>query len=330
MYYIGLDIHKAFTLGVIKDAEGNELRKEKFENSKSAFGEFLEGFPPEYTQILMESTCVWEYIYDILDEKGYKTKLANPTRTKAIAYARIKTDAIDAATLADLLRANLVAESYIPSKEYRKLREVVRQRKIIVKGKTQVINKIRAILLRHGVKTPYTTMCLKAIELLKQEVDIKDILQSHFNILEQYNNELKFINANIEKMAETNNDAKILMSAPGIGATHAMEFIAEVADINRFRDAPALCSYAGMVPGIKQSGNTLRMGRLIKQANSTLKNIAIQASWSAVRKKEPNPLKDYYLKLSKKKSKQKAICATARKLLYILYAMLHKKEEYRA
>lgn len=94
----------------------------------------------------MESTGVWESIYNMLELKGYETKLANPVRTKAIAYARIKTDAIDASTLANLLRIDLIEEGYVPYKEMRKLRDVIRQRKTLVKGRTQIKNKIHAIL----------------------------------------------------------------------------------------------------------------------------------------------------------------------------------------
>src|SRR3989338_11343900 len=61
----------------------------------------------------MESTGVWEYIYEILEAMKYEVKLANPVKTKAIAYAKVKTDSVDASTLADLLRANLVAENFI-------------------------------------------------------------------------------------------------------------------------------------------------------------------------------------------------------------------------
>ena len=330
MYYVGLDIHKAFTLGVIKDKEGNELRKEKFENTSEEFDLFLDGFPSDKTEIVMESTCIWEYLYEMLESKGYKVKLANPLKTKAIAYAKIKTDAIDASTLADLLRANLVAESYIPKKDKRDLREVVRQRKAIVKGRTQIKNKIHAILMRRGIKIPYASLCPRAISLLKETIDSDDMMNCYLGILKEQNNQLRFIDKNIEKLSNQNSDALLLKTIPGIGSIRSMEIIAEIAEINRFSDAASLCCFAGLVPSIKQSGNTLRFGRLIKQANHTLKNALIESSWIAVRTKEMNPIKFHYLRLKDAKGKQRAICATARKMLCIIYAMLKKKEEFRA
>jgi len=128
MHYIGLDVHKAFTYGVIKDATGEVVREDKFQNTDENFSKFLDITEPKETKVVMESTGVWEFIYEMLEAKGYEVKLANPLRTKAIASAKIKTDAIDAKTLADLLRADLIAESYVPSKEMRLLREKVRSR----------------------------------------------------------------------------------------------------------------------------------------------------------------------------------------------------------
>jgi len=132
----------------------------------------------------------------------------------------------------------------------------------------------------------------------------------------------------MKDMAEDNKQACLLMTIPGIGAIRAMELLAEIADINRFENASKLCSYAGLVPSVKQSGNSLRFGRLIKQASKSLKYILIEASWNAVRTREANRLKLHYLKLCKKKSKQKAICATARKMLCVIHSMLRKNQEF--
>jgi transposase len=202
-------------------------------------------------------------------KSNYQTK--PKPKTKAIAFAKIKTDSVDASTLADLLRANLVAESYIPTKEVRALRDVVRQRKTLVKGRTQIKNKIHAILIRQGIKLPYKSLCPKAINWLNKNIDINDILISYFNILEQYNNEVKFIENRIEEIAYKNKQARLLMTIPGIGSIRAMEIIAEIADINRFENASKLCSYAGLVPSIRQSGNSLKFGSLNKTSKQIIK-----------------------------------------------------------
>jgi|SRR3989338_2119688 len=328
MNFIGMDIHKQFTVAVAKDEQGNKLTEEKFDNSKERFADFLKQFPKENTKIVMESTCVWEYIFEILEEMNYDVKLSNPTRTKAIAYARIKTDSVDASTLADLLRANLVAESYIPPKEIRKLREITRERKTFVGQSTQLKNRIHALLMKRGIKLPTASLGKKALKLIADSVSDGDLLEHYINLLWYNKQELNFLEDKIRKIANDMNETKLLMTMPGIGEIRAVNIFAEIGDVKRFPTADKLCSYAGLVPSIRQSGNTLRFGRLIKQSSKTLKNDLIEASWIATRTLESNQLQRVYQKLAKKKGKQKAICATARKMCCIIHSMLRKNQEF--
>lgn len=329
--YIGMDIHKKFTVAVAKDRDGNKLAEEKFDNSKSNFEAFLKIFVPEETKIVIESTSVWEYIYDLLEEMKYKVILANPVKTRAIAEARIKTDSIDANTLCDLLRADLVAESYIPPKEIRNLRNIMRQRKTIVKMQTQIKNRVHGVLLMNGITLPYEQLGKKAMQWIIDEIDtisIKSVLVSYINLIEQYEFELKKLDERIKEIALKNPQAVLLTSIYGVGEIRAMDIITEIGDISRFESANKLCSYAGLVPGIKQSGTTIHFGRLVKQCNRSLKNVFVQTSWTLMKLKEGNRFRELYLRLSKKKGKQKAICAVARKLCCVVYAMLTKNQTF--
>ena len=329
MNYIGMDVHKRFTYAVVKDEQGNKIKEDKFDNSKENFKNFLQIFAPEETKIVMESTGVWEYIYNILEELGYSAKLANPVRTKAIAWAKVKTDAVDADTLADLLRANLVAESYVPTKTMRKLREVVRERKTFVKQITQIKNKIHAILTKRGFRLPTTTLCMKSEIILREEYYDNDVIVHYLNLLTIYRKEISEIEESIKNIVNMDHESKLLMTIPGIGCIRAIEIISEIGDVNRFSSSEKLCAYSGLVPSISQSGSSLKFGSLVKQSNRILKNAFIEASWTIVQKKETNFLQEFYKKLAKKKGKQKAICATARKLCSVTYAVLKNNEEFR-
>src|SRR3989344_7274076 len=250
MNYIGMDIHKQFTVAVVKDEQGNKLAEDKFDNSEDNFSRFLQAFKPEETKIVIESSSVWEYIYEILDGMHYEVKLANPVRTRAIAEVRIKTDRVDASTLADLLRANLVAESYIPPKDIRRLREITRERKTFVKQTTQIKNRMHAMLTRRGVKIPTSTLCKKTLLWLREKFKEDRVFTHYLNLLEYHKKELKPIDSEISDIAEKNKDTKLLMTIPGIGATRSLDIFAEIGEISRFPSADKLCSYAGLVPSI--------------------------------------------------------------------------------
>ena len=80
----------------------------------------------------------------VLEDAGYELHLAHPMRTKAIASARVKTDAVDARTLAHLLRADLLPEAYIAPRELRDLRELLRHRVALTRMRTALKNRVHA------------------------------------------------------------------------------------------------------------------------------------------------------------------------------------------
>ena len=323
-----MDIHKEFTVAVAKDRDGNLLAKDKFTNTKKNFEKFFKNFSPKETMVVMESSSVWEYIYEILEEMEYNVKLANPVKTRAIAEARIKTDSIDADTLCDLLRANLICECYIHTKEIRQLRELVRGRKTFEKQGTQIKNRIHAILTKRGLSIPTEKLGSGALKYLLETQKDNYILVQYIEELKEHEKRATLIEKKIREIAPEHDDAVLLMGIPGIAEIRALEITTEIGNIERFPTAEKLCSYSGLVPGIKQSGSTLVIGRLVKQASMNLKHVFIEASWNLIRHPGKNKFREFYEKLAKKKGKQKAICAVARKLCCTVHAILRKKQQF--
>jgi transposase len=86
--------------------------------------------------------------------------LAHPLKLRAIVSARAKTDKLDAAMPARLLRADLIPQSYVPDERYQYLRDVTRARARIVREMTTAKNEIHALLARANVESPYANaMC---------------------------------------------------------------------------------------------------------------------------------------------------------------------------
>src|SRR5215216_8013347 len=102
------------------------------------------------SKIALEATYGWEWLAELLEDHGYELHLAHPLRTKAIASARVKTDAVDARTLAHLLRADLLPEAYVAPRELRDLRDLLRQRVALTQMRTALKNRVHALLARHG------------------------------------------------------------------------------------------------------------------------------------------------------------------------------------
>jgi Transposase len=111
MNSVGIVLHRKRSHIAVIDGEGEQLLSRRIVNDPQTFLALLEGVGE--CRVALEATYGWEWLADVLQDAGYELHLAHPMRTKAIASARVKTDAVDARTLAHLLRADLLPEAYI-------------------------------------------------------------------------------------------------------------------------------------------------------------------------------------------------------------------------
>jgi len=163
MWYIGIDVHKKMCNACIKDKEGNIQKELEFPNKSTGTDKLLEAIEGREAKAVIESTGnMWLRLYLGLEEAGVDVVLANPKKTKAIAEAKLKNDKVDARTLADLLRAKLIAQCYVPPESVRALRGLVRHRINITKDMTRVKNRIHAILDKYELEFTATDMFGKA------------------------------------------------------------------------------------------------------------------------------------------------------------------------
>ncbi|KXA98522.1 hypothetical protein AKJ40_04705 [candidate division MSBL1 archaeon SCGC-AAA259M10] len=218
--------------GVIMDEDGEVLRDEKFENSLAGVREFFKGF--KHADVVMESSYSWRPTYERFEEIGFEAKLAHPKGTRAIAESEIKTDSIDARTLTHLLRAGLVHESYVPSEEVRQLRDKVRLRTKLVRERTKFKNKIWAELEKNRVNMEKNPFTKKGKEKLR-ELNISSV-DHYLAVLETIDERIKMVSKELEGIAEDREDARLLMTIPGISHFSALLILSEIGEIDRFPD----------------------------------------------------------------------------------------------
>ncbi len=225
--------------------------------------------------------------YEALEKEQIHVTLSNPLKTRAIAEARIKTDKIDARLLAHLLRANLVAESYVPDKQTRARRALLRHRASIVKTRTQIKNPIHNLLDKYNLKPTCTDLFgRKGVEWLlnlQLEPIDKTILTSDLQILDALDTQVQNINLEIASIAVGQENAKLLMTLPGVDYYAAMLLINEIDDINRFPTGDKLVSYAGLGPSQRQSADDTFHGHITRQGNRYIRWILIEAAQHASR-----------------------------------------------
>jgi transposase len=282
-------------------------------------------------KVVMESTAnLWLNIYDTLDSKNIKVVLANPMKTKAIASARVKTDKVDAKILAHLLRADLVAESYVPPQQIREIRALIRHRLSLMKMRTMVKNKVHALTDKYGYRCEFSDMFgasglkwLKTLEM--SELDCL-ILENHLSHIESINLQIDKVDVAIKEKSCEDEDVRLLMSLPGVDVRTALLLKSEIGPIGRFEDYKRLVSWAGLAPRVHQSGDVLWNGGITKCGSGILRWAIVEAARTAVRYDER--FGEFYGRVKVRRGGSKAIVAVANKMLKIVWVMLVRREAY--
>jgi len=330
MYFTGIDLHKKTSYLTTIDKKGGVVARAELCNLE---GEILEYFfaLQDETRIVIESSSNWYWLYDLLDGYGYDVIVSNPAKTKAIASAKIKNDKIDSHMLAQLLRANLISTVYVSSLETRQLKELLRHRTRLVRDVTRIKNRIHTILAKNNVHVPFSDLFgVGGLEYLR-DVDLpeyhREHLETYLRIYAALREQIEPLTERIHGLAKANPSAKRLMTIPGIGPIVAMYVLAEIEDISRFPSYRNLSSYAGLVPSLDASGGKERKGRITKQGSPHLRTAMIEAAQVIPRMKRSR-LNLYFRKRIVRGGYQKAIVATAHKLLQIVYFVLKNDVSY--
>jgi len=172
MLYVGIDFHKKYSYITVMDREGVIAREFKVSNDKEALTHYVNELPAN-AKVALEATCNWYYFYELVEGHDIDVSLAHPLKTKAIASARIMNDKISSATLARLLRSDLLPTAYLPDRETRDAREILRQRAFLVSVKTRLKNIVHAILSKNGILCPYTDIFRKKCLLWLQSLNLR-------------------------------------------------------------------------------------------------------------------------------------------------------------
>jgi len=331
---MGIDQHKRYSQISVVDEIGELVEERRlYHQDKEGMLNYFKSFKQEETKVVLEATGNWYWLGDLLEESGLTNRiLAHPYKTRIIAESKIKTDSISSFTLAQLLRAGLIPQSYLASKKTRSLRELLRYRISLVKIRSSLKCRVHSILDREGIDTPkfsdlFGKKALIWLKNLSLAYPLSQTLKGYLNLIEELTFLIEETEKSIKLTIKEDPLAQLLITIPGIGFFTAYLILCEVVDITRFLTPKKLSSYIGIVPSIHQSGSFSHTGKITKQGNKYLRWALIEASQKAIIK-DPS-LKEIYDKISYKKGKQKAKVAIANKLAHIIWAVLKYRQPYK-
>lgn len=172
---------------------------------------------------------------------------------KIIAEVKIKTDVRNSKALADLLRANLIPEVYVPCDNRRELRRIVRHRGKLVKDRTECMNGIKSEL-RAREKESDVDLRTEKVRAGLRDLEI-DAIDDYLEVIGALDERIQNLEEEIGGIASDTEGARILTTIPGVSYFSALTIIAEIATVERFPSSGKLCPYAGLVPSVNQSGS---------------------------------------------------------------------------
>lgn len=328
---IGMDIHRTFGEVVIWE-DGRLRHAGRVDMTRTA----LEGFGKTLLptdEVVIEATGNCMAVSRVLSPLVARVVIANPLQVKAIAHAHVKTDKVDAGTLATLHAAGFLPEIWTPDAETERRRRLVARRGQVVRHRTRIKNEVHAILHGHLIpKCPHADLFngrgrawLTRQDLPKDECDA---ITRHLRELDRLGDDLAELDREIAQDAIEDPTVARLMTVTGIKLTVATSLAAAIGDIARFKTPQKLVSYFGLNPRVRQSGTGVaHHGRISKIGRSHARAMLVEAAWSAA--KAPGPLHAFFVRIRARRGHQVAAVAVARKLTVLVWHLLTKGADYR-
>lgn len=313
MLYSGIDLHKRTLAIHTVDATGTLVRKADLPTQRDAITAYFATLPGPH-QAVVECTGMWYWLRDLLVPQGIDLRLGHAKYLKAISYAKVKTDAVDAATLAQLLRVQLIPEAHMISDAHREIRDVLRARLLMVARTQRCQRSVGALLEKYNVPTPTELPPLPQLQADLHTAQ-RALLVTHIRRLER---ELK------DRVLATP-EAQRLVWVPGIGKMVAYTLLLEIDDIGRFPSVRHFHSYCRLVPGSDNSGGKTRHKRS-RDGNRYLKIAFHHAAIRAIQ--YFSEVRAVFQRLQRRKGKPIARALIAKELATIVYAMLSKEQKF--
>ena len=339
--YVGIDTHKK-NWKVALYTDQIALKTFTQDPNPGILVKYLnKNFPNANYQCAYEAGFCGFWIQKALTKKGVSCIVVNPadvpTTNKETSF---KTDPRDCRKIARSLKNNELSPIYIPSNHGLEARGVVRLYHDMVKNYTRNKNKVKGLINFYGIEYPpefglATThwsasfyKWLEHIELTQENGTwyFQFYAQECLRAKEQVKIALKKVKE-LSEQAYYEKHVGLLRSIPGIGLVTSMTILTELGDVKkRFKNLDQLCSYIGLIPTTRSSGEKENVGEMTQRGNKQLKKSIIESAWMAIR--HDPALLQTYLRLKNKMNQNKTIVRVAKKLVARIMYVLVKEQPY--
>ncbi|MGH9863794.1 MAG: IS110 family transposase, partial [Candidatus Acidiferrales bacterium] len=266
------------------DTDTGELVEKVIEHQGEKVREFYSALPGPVL-VGIEATGSMQWFLELMEELRIDCQVGHPAKIRAAEPRKQKHDRRDARLLLQLLVEKRFPTIWMPSREQRDLRTLLRHRHQWVRMRPRLQHTLQSLALNRGLRLGHSLwsragqQALQALPLAAHAAQRRAALQALYPRMQESIEELD------EKVCEEVNQhpqARRLLTHPGVGPITALATEVFLGDPLRFADGKAVASYIGMIPSEHSSGGRQRLGAMSKQGNALLRYLWCEAAMHAV------------------------------------------------
>lgn len=334
-HYAGIDVSLEYSSVCVVDASGKIVREAKVASEPEALIGWFASLGFDMARVGLEAGPLSQWLYATLRQAGLAVELLETRHVRdAFRAMPVKSDRNDARSLAQLIRLGWFRPVHCKSLAAQEVRALLTARKLVQAKLFDIEMSLRGILRGFGLKVGPTTP-RRFAERIKQlvaghatlEAVADALLAAHAVLLREFAG----FERRVRMMARDDTRARLLMSAPGVGAIVALTYVSAIDDPARFKSSKGVGAHFGLTPRKHQSGEKDVTGRISKLGDGLVRAALYQAAHIILtRPVKGSALKSWAAKLAKRAGMKKAKVALARKLAVILHRMWIDNTAYAA
>src|SRR5436190_14802350 len=332
-HYAGIDVSLEQSSVCIVDATGKIVREAKVASEPEALTAWFGSLGYAVTRIGLEAGPLSQWLFAGMKQAKLAVELLETRHVRdAFKAMPVKTDRNDGRGIAQLMRLGWFRPVHCKSISAQEMRAMLTARKLVQSKLRDIEMSLRGTLRGFGLKVGHTTLtrfAARVRELVVENTTLQVIAESLLAVHAVLLREFKEFEKRLRLMARSNQEAQLLMSAPGVGAIVALTVASAIDDPARFKSSKQVGAHFGMTPKKYQSGETDITGRISKIGDKGVRTALYQAAHIALTKPvKGSVLKSWAMRLAKRVGMKKAKVALARKLAVILHRMLADRKPF--